>query len=425
MPTAATTSLPDVSFSDIVEARERIRSGIYQSPCTESETLSEQLGCRVHCKLEYLQRTGSFKERGARNALLLLTPEQRAQGVVAASAGNHAMALAHHGRQLGVPITVVMPKFAPLVKQVRCRQLGARVILYGENIAEAKDRGDELVRDEGLTYVHGFNDAAIIAGQGTIGLEILEEVPNVDAVIVPIGGAGLIAGVALAVKTARPRTQVIGVEPRRAASYLAALAAGGPVRIATQPTLADGLAVPEVGARAFEIARRHVDQVVAVNEEDISLAILRLAELEKGVVEGAGATSLAALMAEGKGELAHLRGKRVVLLLCGGNIDPMILSRVIEHGLAVDGRLVQFTAVIRDRPGGLAELAATIGAGGASVRQITHERAFGGPDISTVLVLCTVEVRDRGHADELQQLLAAKGIRVLDRGTAAGSGIRD
>jgi len=415
MSSAAPTSAADVSFSDIVEARERIRSGIYRSPCTESETLSEQLGCRVHCKLEYLQRTGSFKERGARNALLLLTAEQRARGVVAASAGNHAMALAHHGRQLGVSITVVMPKFAPLVKQVRCRQLGARVILYGENIAEAKDRGDELVRDEGLTYIHGFNDAAIIAGQGTIGLEILEEVPTVDAIIVPVGGAGLIAGVALAVKTARPRTQVIGVEPRRAASYLAALAAGHPVRIATQPTLADGLAVPEVGARAFEIARRHVDQVVAVNEEDISLAILRLAELEKGVVEGAGAASLAALLAEGAGELAHLRGKRVVLLLCGGNIDPMILSRVIEHGLAVDGRLVQFTAVIRDRPGGLAELAATIGAGGASVRQITHERAFGGPDISTVLVLCTVEVRDRGHADELQQLLAERGIRVLDR----------
>lgn len=402
----------DVTFDQIVEARQRIRGGIFETPCTESEMLSEMLGCRVHCKLEYLQRTGSFKERGARNALLLLDEKQRATGVTAASAGNHALALAYHGRQLGIPVTVVMPRFAPLVKQARCSALGARVLVHGENIAEAKELADELVLGEGLTYVHGFNDAAIIAGQGTIALEILEQVPGVDAVVVPIGGAGLVAGVGLAIKTARPRTKVIGVEPKRAASFTAALEAGRPVSTAMLPTLADGLAVPRVGDRAFEIARRFTDRTVSVGEEDISLAILRLAELEKGVVEGAGASSLAALLS---GQLDELKGKRVVLLLCGGNIDPMILSRVIEHGLAVDGRLIQFTALIRDRPGGLAHLASTIAETGASVKQVDHERAFGGPDVSTVQVLCTVEVRDLEHAEMLHRALAEKGVRVLER----------
>jgi len=401
-----------VAFGDIVAARDRIRSGVFETPCTESAALSDLLGCRVFCKLEYLQRTGSFKERGACNALLQLPEAQTRIGVVAASAGNHALALAHHGRRLGIPVTVVMPRFAPLVKQVRCRQLGATVILHGDNIAEAKERADELVDEKGLAYIHGFNDAAIIAGQGTIALEVLEQVAAPDAVIVPVGGGGLLAGVGLAIKTARPKTQVIGVEPKRAASFEAAMAAGTPVRIEMQPTLADGLAVPQVGDRAFEIAKSRVDKLVSVGEEYISLAILRLAELEKGVVEGGGATALAALLA---GELPELADKSVVLLLCGGNIDPMTLGRVIEHGLAVDGRIVQFTAVIRDRPGGLAELASLIGSTGASVRQVTHERAFGGPDISTVLVLCTVEVRDRQHADLLLQTLQEKGIRVIER----------
>ncbi|HMN95273.1 MAG TPA: threonine ammonia-lyase [Phycisphaerales bacterium] len=410
----------DVSFDDIVRARDRIRDGVLETPCPESEALSELVGCRVHCKLEYLQRTGSFKERGARNALLLLDGDSRARGVVAASAGNHALALALHGRELGVPVTVVMPRFAPLVKQARCRRLGARVLLHGENIAEAKEKADEFVAAEGLSYIHGFNDAAIIAGQGTIGLEIVEQVPDADAIIVPVGGAGLIAGIGLAVKTRKPAMRLVGVEPRRAASYVAALEAGAPVMLTMPSTLADGLAVPMVGLRAFGIARQHVDEVVTVGEETISLAILRLAELLKGVVEGAGATPLAALLAEGSGALRDLRGKRVVLVLCGGNIDPVVLSRVIEHGLAVDGRLVQFTAVIRDRPGGLAELTSTIAATGASVRQITHERAFGGPDVSTVLVLCTVEVRDRTHGDELQQALDARGIRVIHRASPAG-----
>ncbi|MDZ4755278.1 MAG: pyridoxal-phosphate dependent enzyme [Phycisphaerae bacterium] len=401
-----------VTFDDIIAARRRIADGVFVTPCRESFDLSDLTGCEIHTKLEYAQRTGSFKERGARNALLLLDADKRRRGVVAASAGNHALALAFHGRQLGIPITVVMPTFAPLVKRSRCERFGARVILHGETIADAKVRGDELVASEGLTYIHGFNDAAIIAGQGTMGIEILEQVNQPDAIIVPIGGAGLIAGVALAVKKLSPRTEIIGVEPRRCPSYYEAMKVGHPVRVQTSPTLADGLAVPEVGDRAFAIARDKVDRVLLVDEEEISLAILRLAELEKGVVEGGGACSLAPFLT---GQLGDLRGKRVVLALCGGNIDPTILSRVIEHGLAIDGRLTRFTAVIRDRPGGLASFTSVIADAGASVKQIQHERAFGGPDISTVQVDCTVEVRNLEHIRVLHRALETNGFRILTK----------
>jgi threonine dehydratase len=402
----------DVTLADIVAARERIAGGVERTGCPYSPALSRLTGCEVYVKLEYQQRTGSFKERGARNALLQLSEAARKGGVVAASAGNHALALAWHARDLGIPVTVVMPKVAPLVKQARCRELGARVLIHGANIAEAKDLADKLVADEGLSYVHGFNDAAIIAGAGTVGLEVLEEVPGLDAVVVPVGGGGLIAGVGIAVKALRPDVRVIGVEPKRAASFARALADGAPHRITMEPTLADGLAVPEVGKRAFELARPRTDKIVTVGEETISLAILRLVEMQHGVVEGAGASALAALFTD---QVPELRGKKVVLLLCGGNIDPLVLARVIEHSLAVDGRLVQFTATISDRPGGLAELAAAIASTGASVQDIRHERIFGGPDISRVRVACTIEVRDARHADELQEALRSRGITVHER----------
>ena len=409
---APAASAVDVRLEDILAARARIADGVFETPCVESPTLSALTGAEVFCKLEYEQRTGSFKERGACNALMLLGAEERARGVIAASAGNHALALAYHGKRLGIPVTVVMPVHAPLVKQRRCRELGARVLNHGENIAEARQRADELVAGERLTYINGFNDAAIVAGAGTIGLEILEQVPGVEAIVAPIGGAGLIAGMALAVKERRPGVRIVGVEPSRCASYSAALAAGRPVRVTATSTLADGLAVPEVGARSFEIARTRVDEVVTVEENQIALAILRLAELEKGVVEGAGAAPLAAFLA---GKVPSLAGKRVVLVLCGGNIDPLVFSRVIEHGLAVDGRLVKFDAVISDRPGGLAELATTIARCGASVQEIVHERTFGEADVSTVRVQCVAEVRDRAHSEELFQALQSRGIRVISR----------
>ena len=357
-----------------------------------------------------MQRTGSFKERGARNALLLLSSEQKERGVIAASAGNHALGLAYQGRLLGVPITVVMPRFAPITKVVNCQRLGAKVLLHGTNIAEARQRAEELVPKEGLTYINGYDDPAIIAGQGTLGLEIVSQVPNLDAVIVPIGGAGLIAGVALAVKKLQPAVQVIGVEPERAASYTTALAAGHPVQTEMKPTLADGLAVPKVGQNAFALAEKLVDQTVRVGEEDLALAVLRLVEWEKAVVEGAGAAPLAACLA---GLLPELKGKNVVLPLCGGNIDTTILGRVLERGLAHDGRLCRFSAVISDRPGGLARFAGLIAEEGASIIDIAHDRAFASEDITTVNVHCVVEIRDPEHMDSLRQRLITAGFRIL------------
>ncbi|HTU27555.1 MAG TPA: threonine ammonia-lyase [Pirellulales bacterium] len=399
-----------LALADIVAAHRRIADGIYLSPCPESIPLSEITGVRALCKLDYLQRTGSFKERGARNALMQLAPEQRAAGVVAASAGNHALGLAYHGNLLGIPVTVVMPKFAPLVKITTCRRLGATVILHGDLFAEARNEAGRLAHHRQLSYVHGFDDPAIIAGQGTMGLEILQQVPDVEAIVVPVGGAGLIAGVSLAVKSLRPEVLVVGVEAARAPSFTAALAAGQPVDSPVQPTLADGLAVGRVGQLAFEISRPRVDRVVTVSEEELSLAVLRLVELEKSVVEGAGAAALAAVMA---GKLPLLAGKRTVLILSGGNIDPMILSRVIEKGLVADGRLCRFTAVISDRPGGLAHLAQLIAQTGASVKDVAHDRAFSGPDVAAAHVLCTVETADREHIARLYRLLADEGIEIV------------
>jgi threonine dehydratase len=373
--------------------------------------LSEIAGCQVFCKLENLQRTGSFKERGARNALAQLAPDQQKRGVIAASAGNHAQALAYQGKLLGIPATVVMPKFAPLIKVNNCLKLGANVLLHGKDFGEARAHAHEIEKEKGLAYIDGYDDPAIIAGQGTLGLEILEQVPDVDLVIVPVGGAGLIAGISLAIKTQRPRVKIIAVEAENAASFSAALEAGRPTRIALQATLADGLAIPEVGANGFAIARENVDRTVMVTEAQIAISILRIVELEKGVVEGAGATPLAACLS---GQLGEFAGKRAVLLFSGGNIDPNVLSRVIERGLVADGRLCRFTAIISDRPGGLADLAGQIAASGASIKQVVHERAFASSDISAVRVVCTVETRDHAHLAELLAQLKNRGVATHD-----------
>jgi threonine dehydratase len=400
-----------VTFQDIEAARKRIAEAVYYSPSPSSIPLSEITGMKIFCKLDNLQRTGSFKERGARNALAQLSHDQQKRGVIAASAGNHAQALAYQGSLLGIPATVVMPKFAPLIKVSTCQQLGATVILHGEGFGEAKAHAHEIAAENALAYIDGYDDPAIIAGQGTMGLEIVEQVPEVDAVIIPVGGAGLLAGVSLAVKTLRPDTKIVAVEAENVASFSAALEARKPTKITMRPTLADGLAIPEVGANAFQIARALVDVTVTVTEEEIALAILRLVELEKSVVEGAAATPLAACMS---GRLKELAGERVVLLLCGGNIDPNVLSRVIERGLVADGRLGRFTAVISDRPGGLADLATQIASTGASVKQIVHDRAFASPDVSAVNVLCTVETRNHQHLAELRALLKSRGVEIHD-----------
>ena len=399
-----------VTLADIRAAHDRIRSGIYRSPCPQSIPLSDLTGCRIWCKLDLLQRTGSFKERGARNALLLLDTAQRAHGVVAASAGNHALGLAYHGKLLGIPVTVVMPRFAPLVKVATCRRLGARVILEGDTFEDARRLAGEMARREGLNLVHGFDDARVIAGQGTMALEILEDVPDADAIIVPTGGAGLLAGVATVAKSLRPDMLVIAVQPTAAGSLSASLAAGKPVQVPTRPTLADGLAVGQVGTLPFSIAAPLVDRVVTVGEESISLAVLRLLELEKTVVEGAGATPLAAIMGDLGAELA---GRKVVLLLCGGNIDLTILDRVIRHGLMADGRLWRFTTQVTDRPGGIAKLTAAIAAAGASVQEIVHDRAFSGPDVFVTSVEVTVETSDRNHIVAIYEQLRAAGFSIV------------
>lgn len=397
-----------VNLSDIRAARRRIRSGVIRTPCPESIPLSEITGARIVCKLDNFQRTGSFKERGARNALLRLPKANRSRGVVAASAGNHALGLAYHGKLLGIPVTVVMPRFAPLIKITTCQRMGARVILHGDDFSEARAEADRLVAGEGLAYIHGFDDPDIIAGQGTLGLEILEQVPDVDVIICPVGGGGLLAGLCVAVKALRPRVRIIAVESVSTGNLSAAMRAGRPVRVPRRATLADGLATLCVGERSFGLIRGRVERVVRVEERWISLAILRMLELEKTVVEGAAATPLAALMS---GQIRGLGGKRVALVVCGGNIDPVILSRVIEKGLVHDGRLTRFTVTISDRPGGLAELCRVIAACGASVNQVDHDRAFSGPDVSATHVVCTVETRDRRHIAELHRALRRAGFR--------------
>ena len=400
-----------ITLKDIEAARQRIDGAVYYSPCQSSIPLSEITGMEIFCKLDNLQRTGSFKERGARNALAQLPPEQQKRGVIAASAGNHAQALAYQGKLLGIPATVVMPKYAPLIKIGNCQKLGATVVLHGKDFAEAKAHAHAIGEERGLAYIDGYDDPAIIAGQGTMGLEIVEQVPDLDAVVIPVGGGGLLAGVALAIKTLRPKVKIIAVEAENVASFSAALREGKPIRIDIQPTLADGLAIPQVGANAFAIAQSLVDHAVTVTEEQIAVSILRIVELEKGVVEGAAAAPLAACLS---GQLPELAGKRVVLLLCGGNIDPNVLSRVVERGLVADGRLSRFTAIISDRPGGLADLTAQIASAGASIKQVVHDRAFAGSDVSAVHVLCTVETRNQQHLAELRAKLKERGVQTLD-----------
>ncbi len=337
--------------------------------------------------------TGSFKERGARNKLMLLSAEQRAAGVVVASAGNHGLGVAYHGQLLSIPVTVVMPKWAPLVKVSNCRGFGANVILHGESYDHARALARQLADEKKLLYVPGFDDADIIAGQGTMGLEILEDVPDVDVVIVPIGGGGLISGVATAIKSLKADVRVIGVEPANAPTLHESLRLGKLVRIETKPTLADGLAVAEGGRICFEIIQKYVERVMLVDEGQIALSILRLLELEKDGGGGAGAVPLAAAMDQSM----ELAGKNVVLALCGGNIDVTTIARVIDRGLAADGRFCRVFARLLDRPGALANLAALLASTGASIQEVTHDRHFGPADVARVVVVCTLETRDSGH----------------------------
>ncbi|EKX47609.1 hypothetical protein GUITHDRAFT_157602 [Guillardia theta CCMP2712] len=369
-----------------------IRGHVYHTPTTKNDALSEITGTDLWLKHEYKQFTGSFKERGARNALEKLT-------------GNHALALSYHGGLMGIPVTVIMPTIAPLTKIERCKKLGARVVLHGMHIGEV---GNEMIDTfHGADFL--FDDPPICAGAGTIGLEILEQVPDVDVIVVPVGGAGLIAGIAMAVKTLRPEVQIIGVEPEKAASYTKALEVGEPTPVTITNTLADGLAVPTVGPHSFAVARHFVDKTVLINEKLVALAVLRLLEHERAVVEGGGAAGLAALLPGGPLDVPQMKGKKVVVPLCGGNIDITMLGRVIERGLAADRRLVRFAATVSDRPGGLAALTQIIFSAGASVWDIAHERAWLHTSVDQVVNKVVVEVSGHEHEMRLKATLEKAG----------------
>lgn len=393
---------------DIHAARRRLEGTIHETPCPYSETLSAITGARVFVKLENLQMTGSFKERGAANLLLQLSPEERRRGVVAASAGNHGLAVAFHAARLGSAAVIVMPEWAPLAKVTAARRHGAEVVLHGENYDEAYARAREIEAQRDLVFVHPFDDPRVIAGQGTIGLELLAQVPDLEAVVVPVGGGGLIGGVGLAVKSERPQVTIIGAQAEEIAAMKAALAAGKRLTVPAAATIADGIAVRRVGAHTLELARRHVDQVVAVSEEEIANAILLLLEIEKTVVEGAGAVPLAALA----NKRVALEGKTVALLVSGGNIDVNLIARVIERGLVKDGRLVRLRVLLRDRPGTLARLTALVAEARANVLHIEHDRAFSRARVGDTEVELTLETSGREQIEAIKRHLGEAGYAV-------------
>jgi threonine dehydratase len=397
--------------ADVAAARKRLEGAIYQTPCAYSQTLSELSGVRCFVKLENLQMTGSFKERGAANLLLQLDPAEAARGVAAASAGNHGLAVAFHARRLGIGAVIVMPEWAPLIKVTSARRQGAEVILSGANYDEAYGRARQIATERGLTFVHPFDDERVVAGQGTLGLELLEQCPDMDAVVVPVGGGGLVGGVGLAMKAARPEVRVIGVEAEALDAMKQALATGTRTTLPPASTIADGIAVRQVGEITLALARRYLDDVVTVSEEELANAILLLLEIEKTVVEGAGAAPLAALLNRRLG----LAGRTVVLVLSGGNIDVTMISRIIERGLVKDARLVRLSVILRDQPGALARLAALVGEARANILHIEHERAFSRAAIGESRVELTLETSGREQIEIVKQHLIESGYRVEER----------
>lgn len=360
--------------------------------------LSEVSGARVAMKSEFRQRTGSFKDRGALNKLLLLREAGVEGGVVAASAGNHAQALAYHASRLGIACTIVMPESAPLIKVTNTRSYGARIFQRGKTLSDGMAEVHRLVAEEELTLVHAFDDEDVMAGQGTMGLEILEQSPDVGVIVVPIGGGGMISGIATAVKAVRPDVRIIGVEAAASPTAYASLKAGSPVHIESAETLADGIAVKQIGERTLPVIESLVDDVVLVNERQIAEAIFFLLEQEKVVVEGAGAVSAAAVLA---GLVPSSPDDEVVCVFSGGNIDVNIISRIIDAGLWRDGRLVQLRVTVRDRPGYLNELTRVIADMGANVLDIEHRRAFGDISVGDVEIAIRVETRGREHVAEI------------------------
>jgi len=398
-----------INLNDIQSALRRIRSAIYLSPCALSATFSESTANQVYLKLDNLQRTGAFKERGALNRLLSLSTEERAQGVIAASAGNHAQGVAYHAGKLGIRAQIFMPLTTPLIKVSATRGFGADVVLHGANYDEAFEESLRRSQAEHLTFVHAFDDDAVIAGQGTIGLELLEQHPDLEAVVVPIGGGGLIGGIACALKESsspsKRKIQVFGVQPSRLPSMKVAVAEGKPVTLAAATTIADGIAVRRAGERTLPLVQKYVDDIVTVEEEEIANAILLLLEREKTLAEGAGAAAIAALV----NRKLPLVGKKVAVLVCGGNIDVTLLSRIIERGLVKDGRLVRLRVHLPDYPGALNRLTSILAQHRANIVETDYDRAYHGVGLGETAIEITMETRGPDHIAEIISALGAAG----------------
>ncbi|MFP8957293.1 threonine ammonia-lyase [Natrialbaceae archaeon A-CW3] len=398
-----------LELSDVLEARERVRETSRHTPLTYSHTYSAMTGAEVSLKLENFQRTGAFKIRGATNRIQTLSATEQAAGVVTASAGNHAQGVALAATRAGVDAKIVMPEHAPIAKVKATRSYGADVVLSGANYDAAAERAHEIEREEGRTYVHAFDDEYVMAGQGTIGLEILEDCPDVDTVIVPIGGGGLIAGIATAIKAKKPDTRVVGVQAAGASSVADSLEKGSVVTIDSVDTIADGIATRRVGERTFPIIQERVDEVVTVTDEQIAMTVVHLLERSKTVVEGAGAVALAALLFD---RFDYEEGEVIVPALCGGNIDLNMLTTVIVRGLVETGRYLKLKTVLKDRPGTLEELLAIISGHQANIYAIQHDRTSRDIGMSDTEVELDLETRGHDHVQELIEALEASGYAV-------------
>jgi threonine dehydratase len=393
------------NLEDIRLAAAAIRGSVLETPCLHSRTLSDLIGAEIWLKFENLQFTASFKERGALYKLLSLSPAERSRGVIAASAGNHAQGVAYHARRLGIPSVIVMPRHTPHVKVERTRALGAEVVLEGMGFDEAKAHAADMGARRGLTFVHPYDDEKIIAGQGTIALEMLTSQPDLGVLIVPVGGGGLIAGIAAAARSIRPELEVFGVEVERFPSMRCALAGTAPVFGSS--TIAEGIAVKEPGKLTLPIVRELVREILLVGEGDIEQAIVMLLEIEKTVVEGAGAAGLAALLRHGE----RFTGRKIGLILCGGNIDPLVLASIIERGMARSGRLVRLEVELQDLPGMLAQVTACLAQANANIEQVHHQRTFTHLPVQSAVVEFVLQTRGREHVNEVMQALHAAGFR--------------
>ena len=394
------------TFEDIRAAAGRLKGAVERTPCEHSRTLSRLTGAEVFLKFENLQFTASFKERGALNRLLALTPEERARGVIAMSAGNHAQAVAYHASRLGVRTVIVMPKGSPNTKIRNTAVHGAEVVLAGESLHEAGEHARSRAEREKLVFVHPYEDPLVVAGQGTVGLEMLEQVPELDTLVVPVGGGGLISGIAIAAKAMKPLVKVYGVESRSYPSMHQKLA-GQPVTVGGD-TIAEGIAVKDVGAIGFDVVRRLVEEVFVVEEDTIERAVVALIEIEKTVAEGAGAAGLAALL-EQPGRFA---GRRVGIPISGGNIDSRALASVLMRGLVRDGRLARLRVTMPDVSGSLAKAAGMIAEAGGNIVEVQHQRIFGARSVRLTEIEFLVETREREHTEALVALLEKNGVKV-------------